>query len=122
MRTGEQAAEAGGVMPPAEATASVRDGTMVRVWDPFVRVFHWSLVGLFVLAFVTGDELRRAARRRRLRHWALVAARIVWGFIGPRHARFSDFVRPPRKPSATCEGPFGAPRRAMSVTIPLAAS
>ena len=31
---------------------------MVCVWDPFVRLFHWSLAGLFVFCFATGDLLQ----------------------------------------------------------------
>ncbi len=68
----------------------------IGVWDPFVRVFHWSLVIGVVAAFLTGDDLTRIHIRIGWVIAALVAARIVWGFVGPRHARFRDFVRGPR--------------------------
>lgn len=87
------------------------EAATLRVWDPFVRLFHWSLVALFAVAFVTGEEIER------LHEWAgygvaaLVAMRVVWGFVGPRYARFSDFVKGPRavwtflKQSARLEAP-----------------
>lgn len=65
--------------------------TATKVWDPFVRVFHWSLALLMIAnAFVIDDEAK-------LHHWVgytvvgLVLARILWGFIGTRYARFSSF-------------------------------
>ena len=79
--------EAGGATPPAT----------VKVWDPFVRVFHWSLVSLFVLAYATGDEIQYVHNAAGYAIAALVALRILWGFVGPRHARFRDFVRSPRE-------------------------
>lgn len=79
--------EAGGVTPPAT----------VKVWDPFVRVFHWSLAALFLAAYATGDEIERVHIAAGYAIAGLVAARIAWGFIGPRHARFASFVRPPRE-------------------------
>lgn len=69
--------------------------TEVKVWDPLVRLFHWSLVAAFTIAYVTEDEWQD------LHVWAgyivagLVAFRIVWGLVGPKYARFSDFVFSP---------------------------
>ncbi|WP_424928483.1 cytochrome b/b6 domain-containing protein [Amaricoccus tamworthensis] len=65
--------------------------TKVRVWDPLVRTFHWSLVLAFgANALVIDDD-------GKLHQWigyvvvALVAVRILWGFIGRGYARFSSF-------------------------------
>src|SRR6185369_18051145 len=77
---------AGGVTPPAQ----------IRVWDLLVRVFHWSLAALFLLAYGTGDEVERLHIAAGYAIAGLIALRVVWGFVGPRHARFRDFVRSPR--------------------------
>lgn len=68
----------------------------VKAWDPLVRVFHWSLVFFFLLAFATEDDWMN------LHVWAgyavamLVAFRLLWGVIGTRTARFQTFVKAPR--------------------------
>ena len=67
----------------------------VRVWDPLVRVFHWTLAAAFLTAYlVEGDwlGLHVVAGYTVL---GLVLFRLVWGAIGTRHARFTDFVRSP---------------------------
>lgn len=67
----------------------------VRVWDPLLRLFHWSLVASFAVAWLSADEWDD------LHEWAgyaaasLIGFRLVWGLIGPRYARFRQFVRSP---------------------------
>ena len=71
----------------------------IKVWDPLVRLFHWSLVvGFAANALFLDDESK-------LHNWigygivGLVLVRIVWGLVGTRYARFSSF--PPSLSGAT---------------------
>jgi cytochrome b len=86
MSTVDNTIRAGGATPPAA----------IKVWDPFVRVFHWSLAALFLAAYATGEDATRAHIAAGYAIAGLIALRIVWGFVGPGHARFSSFVRSPR--------------------------
>ncbi|MCK0508694.1 cytochrome b/b6 domain-containing protein [Aromatoleum anaerobium] len=63
----------------------------IRVWDPFVRVFHWTLVSCVFLNFFVIDDGETLHEWTGYAASALVGARIVWGFVGSRHARFADF-------------------------------
>jgi cytochrome b len=90
----EAMVQAAGITPAA-AVSATSDKT-VRVWDPFVRIFHWSLVGLFAAAFMSGDEIEWLHILLGYAIAVLVALRIVWGFVGSRYARFSNFVCSPR--------------------------
>lgn len=68
----------------------------VKVWDPLVRVFHWSLVTAFIVAFVTEDHYLGLHVQAGYTIIGLVLFRLLWGVIGTRHARFADFVRGPQ--------------------------
>lgn len=69
----------------------------IRVWDPFVRIFHWSLVSCVLINYVLIDD------GETLHQWlgyiacGLVAARIGWGFVGSEHARFASFFPTPAR-------------------------
>lgn len=69
----------------------------VKVWDRFIRVFHWSLVACVLTNFFVIDDGETLHQWLGYTASALVLARIVWGFIGPRHARFSDFFPTPSR-------------------------
>lgn len=69
----------------------------IRVWDPLLRVLHWSLVLLCGAAWVTAEHTEQAHEAFGIAIAAIVGIRLLWGFIGSRYARFADFVRPPRE-------------------------
>lgn len=65
----------------------------ILVWDAPVRLGHWIMVLAFALAYLTHD-----GERWRLVHvtagyvfFAVLAFRLLWGFIGTRYARFRSF-------------------------------
>jgi cytochrome b len=66
-----------------------------RVWDIFVRVFHWGLAASFIVAWVTGDDWKALHLWAGYSAAALIAMRLIWGVIGTPHARFSQFVKSP---------------------------
>jgi cytochrome b len=66
----------------------------VRVWDLFVRAFHWSLALSFAVAWASGGGPEGLHTAAGYVAGALVVTRIVWGFAGSRYARFAQFVRP----------------------------
>lgn len=68
----------------------------IKVWDPIVRVFHWSLVVFFLFSYLTGDEWKSAHILSGYVIGGLIAARLVWGLVGSHHARFVNFVYRPR--------------------------
>lgn len=87
-------------------------GEKTKVWDLFVRCFHWTLVALFVLAYLSGENWEEIHQYFGYGIVALVISRIFWGFAGSRHARFSSFLRSPSAAGAYIRGLFkGTARR-----------
>lgn len=79
------------------AVQAVMQGRPVPVWDRFVRVFHWGLVACVLLNQFVLEEGELAHRWVGYVAAALVVARVAWGFVGSRHARFSDFFPTPAR-------------------------
>jgi cytochrome b len=68
---------------------------LVKVWDPIVRIGHWTMVITFTIAYFVEDKILW------LHVWCgyalgvVVVFRVFWGFVGPRRARFIDFMYRP---------------------------
>jgi len=77
-------------MPPRDS-----ESTTLKVWDPLVRVFHWSLVFFFVLAFTTEGDWLDVHVLAGYAVAVLVGFRLIWGLVGTRYARFMTFVKSP---------------------------
>lgn len=73
----------------------------VLIWDLPTRIFHWLLtIGFIISAAIsltTDDDspLFSAHMILGVVLGVMVLLRIVWGFVGTRHARFSSFLYGP---------------------------
>jgi cytochrome b len=65
------------------------------VWDLFVRFGHWLLAGAFLVAYLTEDDWLTTHVWAGYLAGTIVLLRIVWGFVGSKHARFRDFLFAP---------------------------
>lgn len=68
------------------------------VWDLPLRLFHWLLVVSLIASWVTAEVgFDWMPYHLYLGYWTLglLVFRIIWGFVGPRHARFASFLTGP---------------------------
>lgn len=71
----------------------------IKVWDLLIRIFHWSLVGFFALAYLTEgeDEWMTIHSYAGYSILILLVFRLLWGVIGTHNARFSNFITRPKE-------------------------
>jgi len=68
------------------------------VWDLPTRVFHWLLVASLTASWITAEIGYDWTETHFLLGYCnltLVLFRVVWGIVGPQHARFTSFMRGP---------------------------
>lgn len=70
----------------------------ILVWDWPTRIGHWLLAGSFAVAWLTAESeaWRNVHVASGYLFGAVIAFRLLWGFVGTRYARFSEFVKSPR--------------------------
>lgn len=78
--------------------------TSIKVWDPLVRVFHWLLAAGFFVAYFSEDDFQQVHHIAGYLITSLVIGRILWGFIGSKHAQFKNFVVDPTTVIAYLKG------------------
>jgi len=68
----------------------------IKVWDPLVRIVHWSLALLIFNNFLN-EEGHRLHRYSGYAALILIVTRLLWGFVGTHHARFSSWFPTPKR-------------------------
>jgi cytochrome b len=73
------------------------DKKTLNVWEPLIRIGHWTLVMAFFTAYLTEDDFMTLHVWAGYTVGAYLLTRILWGFVGGKYARFSHFVYSPVK-------------------------
>lgn len=67
----------------------------VKVWSPYVRLFHWALLVSVAVAWLSSEEIRSVHEYAGYAAAALIAWRLAAGLLGSHYTRFAQFVRAP---------------------------
>ena len=67
----------------------------VRVWDPFVRFFHWTLFICIIGQFITAEDFENVHVILGYVIIGLVLSRILWGFLGTNMPDSTTFYTGP---------------------------
>ncbi len=79
----------------------------IQVWDLPLRLFHWLLALAVLSAVITGEiggALIDWHGRIGVLILGLLVFRLIWGFVGSAHARFTNFFPTPAKINAYLKG------------------
>ena len=70
----------------------------IKIWDSFIRIYHWLMVAAVAGLWWTGEEGRMDLHQDiAIALAALLITRVGWGFFGSENVRFSAFVTSPKR-------------------------
>ena len=67
-----------------------------RVWDPLVRITHWTIAAAVLLNGLIVEEESLAHAWIGYVAFGMLGLRLIWGFVGTEEARFTAFPPNPR--------------------------
>ncbi len=68
-----------------------RKGQALPSWDPLLRLAHWGIAGVVLANYAFTKEGGSVHIALGWAGMALLLLRLIWGFVGPREARFASF-------------------------------
>ena len=66
-------------------------GQALPSWDPLLRLAHWGIAGVVLANYAFTKEGGSVHIALGWAGMALLLLRLIWGFVGPREARFASF-------------------------------
>jgi len=66
-------------------------GQVLPSWDPLLRLAHWGIAGVVIANYAFTKEGGSVHIALGWAGMALLLLRLIWGFVGPREARFASF-------------------------------
>jgi cytochrome b len=87
-----------------EVMFDMYNNQFIKVWDIAIRIFHWTLLACYAIAFISSENIMKLHVFFGYSVLFLVLFRILYGFVGKKYARFSDFLYRPAQIAAYLKG------------------